>query len=344
MIQTPISELKILDCTIRDGGFYTNWNFTPEFLSEYLNLSEKNKIDIVELGYLNLESNDSNNINFKNIPDSLNQEYFDIINSFDLNYSLMIDSWRIVSEDHEYTFKKILNSIRKCPFDVKLIRIATLIDDIPSISWIIDSLQSENIDVAINIMQMDSICIKLLERYLDQLNKTKLKYLYLADSFGNMNPFRTFDIFSRVKNMSKAMLGFHAHDNCGLALVNSYAAISAGVQIIDATLKGLGRGAGNVQTESIVLIKNFNSQNTDFEYFIAKHLEPLKHELQWGCSTAYMIQAKSKVHPLYIQKIYENSQFDCLDRLKFIEALSAKENLNKFDVIKFQEAINEYLQ
>lgn len=343
MIHIPISNLKILDCTIRDGGFYTNWNFTPEFLDEYLTLSERNKIDIVELGYLNLENKVLNGINFKNIPESLNQEYFDIINRYDLDYSLMIDAWRIVSEDREYVLKKILTSIRKCPFDVKLLRIATLIDDISNISWLIDPLKSENIDVAINIMQMDSICIKVLESSLEQLNQTKLKYLYLADSFGNMNPFHTFDIFSRVKNMSKATLGFHAHDNCGLALVNSYAAINAGVQIVDATLKGLGRGAGNVQTESIILIKNFNSKNTDFEYFIAKHLEPLKHELQWGCSTAYMIQAKSRVHPLYIQKIYELRQFNCLDRLKFIEILATKENLNAFDVIKFQETINEYV-
>ena len=102
-------------------------------------------------------------------------------------------------------------------------------------------------------MQIDKISKSDLAMTLKFLiNSKSVDIFYFADSFGNLNAKKVKEICQIIKKNWNKEFGFHAHDNCGLALKNSLCAISNGAKWIDSTIMGMGRGAGNVSTEDLL--------------------------------------------------------------------------------------------
>jgi 4-hydroxy 2-oxovalerate aldolase len=323
------NKFKILDCTLRDGGYYNNWNFEKKLINEYLKAINETNIQYIELGFRTLSK--------KKIKGNTAYTTDEFINSLSIPRNLKIGVMVNASD----FLQSGLNNKKACEqlfpetknTKIKFVRLACHIDEpfkiVKAISW----LKKNNFMVTINLMQISEIQENQIRKICSLSKKLNIDVLYLADSLGSLKPQDTFKIVNLFKKYWRSNLGIHAHNNMKLALANSITANTNGVKWIDGTVLGMGRGPGNVKTEE--LIKYFYrklGKKTEIEVMnklINKHFSSLKQQYNWGPNKYYYLAAKTKIHPTYIQEILSDKRYSKFNYLKIIN------NLKNIDTKKY---------
>ena len=130
---------------------------------------------------------------------------------------------------------------------------------------VIPVLNQLGFDVGINLMKMETASDEVLAQLVSISNDYEVKWLYLADSFGSCTPQFVTTRFKYLRELGwSGSMGFHSHDNCGLAMANVFGAIDGDVQLIDSTILGMGRGPGNVKTEQLIAALYLLEEPTSF--------------------------------------------------------------------------------
>lgn len=278
--------MKILDCTIRDGGYYTNWDFSKETIKTYLQSINKLPIDFIEVGYRN--------------PD--------LLGYFGEYYFLPSHTLKFIKRNSDKSIAIILNEkdirvnmlpdlLGPCHGLVDLVRIAI---DPKNFSRALDlakEIKKMGLDVAFNVMYMSkwSEHPEMMQR-LNELDGV-VDYFYMVDSFGGVFPDNVRETIKSIRAKTDVKIGFHGHNNLEMALANTLAAIDEGVDIVDATITGMGRGAGNLKTELLLTALNgLNGLDVDFNALsdTTADFEKLQDSYKWGTSLPYMVSgAKS---------------------------------------------------
>ena len=329
------NELKILDCTLRDGGYYNNWDFSRELIEEYLRAMAAAKIDYIELGFRFFKKDiylgpcaytTTSFLETLNIPKKL-------------KIGIMINAKDILSNNLSKS------EIKKDFFDfpkknkISFVRFACHLNEIEKIIPICNDLNKKKITTAINLMQISEISENEIEKITKLAAKSKLDIFYFADSLGNLEPKNIIDISNVIKRYWKKDIGFHAHDNMSRALINGVAAFNNGVKWIDSTVTGMGRGAGNIKTEFALLQFSKNlKKNSDISFLlnlIEKKFNPMKQKYQWGTNPYYYLAGQHKIHPTFIQSMLSEL------KLEPLEMLSAIDNLKKEDGKNFNRNLIE---
>ena len=313
----------ILDCTIRDGGYYVNWDFKESTVKKYLSAVAIAKIDIIELGFRFLPIN-----KFLGAFAYTTDEYLSTIDlPENVSIAVMVNASEII-ERKKYSIKDTVNQLfqEKDKSPVGIVRVAVHSKDINSSYEIVDELKSLGYRVFLNIMQIDSVDNSDIIIISSLIESWKLiDVLYFADSFGSMDPNRVEDIVNSISINWKGPIGIHAHDNKGLALQNTLKASECGVEYLDATLCGMGRGAGNTKTEYLVTeIMQLNKN----EYFpdalfplVLQEFGDLKKRYGWGENIYYFLSAIYGIHPTYIQEMLSGELYDTEQILSAINFL-----------------------
>lgn len=318
---------QVLDCTFRDGGYYTNWNFEETLVSKYLNAVSLAKIDIVEIGFRFLPQNKflgpfaySSDEFLKTLPLPSNLQIAVMINASDLlNYDGELDK----------AITSLFSIKANSPVDI--VRIAIHPNDIKNCSEIAKKIDNLGYQVFLNIMQISSLSSETISSISRDINRWGcVKALYFADSLGCMEQKDVVSVIESVQKGWTGDIGIHAHDNKNQALSNSMIAIESGVKYIDATLLGMGRGAGNAQMESLLVEinskKNY-SYNADAVFpLIINEFGLLKEKYNWGPNIYYFLSAIHNIHPTYIQEMsgdqrYESDQI--LSAINFLKKTGA---------------------
>lgn len=315
--------IKILDCTLRDGGYYNDWHFDKNFVENYLLSASKNNIDIVELGFRFIKYDPQKG------PYAYSDEKF--INSLklphNLKYAVMINADEYIS-DPELIKKKF---IKKNKSNISLVRIAINFDKAPLGKQITIELKKLGYDVGFNLMQPHDKKNHEYENIGKVINKWKtVDILYFADSLGCLNPESVVNIIKKLKINWKKKIGFHPHDNRRMALANSLKAIETkSLQFIDSTMTGMGRGAGNLQTEVILSeLDKLNGDVNDINFFLDTlgQFDILKNQFNWGSNLFYQLGANKKVHPSYIQNLLSDKRYSSKEIYKIITKLGKKKS------------------
>jgi len=315
------NNLKILDCTLRDGGYYNNWDFSRELIEDYLQAMSAAKIEYVELGFRFLKKDiylgpcaytTSSFLETLKIPKKI-------------KIGIMINAKDILSS--KFSKKKINDTFFKLPKKNKIsfIRFACHLDEIKKIIPLCNYLKKKKITTAINLMQISEIKNNEIEKITKLLAASKLDIFYFADSLGNLEPQNIIEISSLIKKNWKKDIGFHAHDNMSRALINGVAAFNNGVKWIDSTVTGMGRGAGNIKTEFALLqFSKYLKKDCDISLLlklITKEFEPMRIKFCWGTNPYYYLAGQHKIHPTFIQSMLGEL------KLEPDEVLSAIDNL-----------------
>ena len=311
-------KIVSLDCTLRDGGYYNNWNFEDLTVKKYVQAINSSKIDYVEIGFRSLPS--------KNFLGSFAYSSDSFISKLNIKskIAIMIDTKEIL--ENKIGIKKtldiLLNDKSKSP--VRLVRFATHFKDVLSLKNIIKITRQKGYQVAVNIMQCSNKSekeIKKIVKYLDKLEG--IDVLYFADSLGNMDTNDVIKITKIFKKFWSRDLGIHTHNNKGNAVANSIVGIDNGVKWVDSTINGMGRGAGNAETE--ILLSEINNKSSS-KYVMdkifllsSKEFRKLKDKYKWGQSLYYYLAAKNNIHPSYIQEMISDQRYDEDDILKTIK-------------------------
>lgn len=289
---TVREDIKVFDCTIRDGGLVNNFWFDDEFVKGVYETCVKAGVDYMEIG--------KNNSPTLQSPDEFGPWNFcseeDIRrivgdNDTNLKIAVMSDIGRTVKEE----------LLPKSESVVDMVRIATYIHQIPEAIELIEEAHAKGYETTCNIMAISKSFDDELDQVLEMLSKTNVDIIYIADSFGSFYPEQINKLTEKYTKVAKGVgkkVGIHAHNNMQLAYANTIEAMMYGTSYLDVTISGLGRGAGNCPMELLIgFLKNPKYKLIPVLEFIEEYIVPLEKELDWGYSIPYMITGQLNEHP-----------------------------------------------
>ena len=278
-------DIKVVDCTIRDGGLVNNFYFDDEFVRNLYTANVAAGV-YMEFGYkASKEIFDVKEFGKWKFCDE--QDIRDIVgdNNTDLKISVMADVGRT-------DYKKDI--IPKTDSVIDMIRIATYINTIPAAIEMIHYCAEMGYETTINIMAVSTAAESELDLALDLLAQSEVGTIYLVDSYGSLYPEqirRLADKYLKVAEKYGKKVGIHAHNNQQLAFANTIEACTVGVSYLDATMSGMGRGAGNCNMELLLgFLRNPKYSLNPVLKFLQNQMLPLKKTgLVWGCDVQYML-------------------------------------------------------
>lgn len=287
-------DIKVVDCTIRDGGLVNNFYFDDEFVRNLYTANVAAGVEYMEFGYkASKEIFDVKEFGRWKFCDE--QDIRDIVgdNNTDLKISVMADVGRT-------DYKKDI--IPKTDSVIDMIRIATYINTIPAAIEMIHYCAEMGYETTINIMAVSTAAESELDLALDLLAQSEVGTIYLVDSYGSLYPEqirRLADKYLKVAEKYGKKVGIHAHNNQQLAFANTIEACTVGVSYLDATMSGMGRGAGNCNMELLLgFLRNPKYSLNPVLKFLQNQMLPLKKTgLVWGCDVQYMLTGQQNQHP-----------------------------------------------
>ncbi len=321
-----------LDCTFRDGGYYNDWSFGIALANRYLKAMKSSKIDAIEIGFRSPPQ--KNGGVFINVTDEFIEKS---LGPIDFEYfGVMVNT----SEMNKYLIRDIFRHADDSPMNI--VRAATHFKDTDLAEEVCGEFKELGYVVGCNLMQA-------ADKSFDEISNTSKKIeswgtvdvLYLADSLGGMNHDVVNYAFKAINDGWSGPTGFHGHNNKGQALNNSLEAVDIGVDWIDGTVLGMGRGPGNTETE--YLLGELNKRGFgEFELeeiyeLVLNDFLPLKRQYEWGPSLPYYLAAEYNIHPIYIQRMMSGT-YTMSVILNAIFYLMDKES-NSFNKDLFEEVM-----
>lgn len=316
------NSVVLLDCTLRDGGYYNDWDFSIELINSYLTAMQAAGVMVVELGLRSLR-----NEGFKGACAYTTDSFIrGLTIPQNIQVGVMVNAAELLSDT--VALDMILQQLFPEPADsspVSLVRIACHVHEfskaLPASAW----LKERGFTVGFNLMQVADRNQAEIEDLSLHASRWPLDVLYFADSMGSMDPAQTAEIVGWLRKHWQGALGIHTHDNMSMALQNTLRALAEGVTWLDATVTGMGRGPGNAKTEYLVLELGQRSGCTcnmvPLMSLIRKVFQPMQHRCGWGTNTYYYLAGKYGIHPTYIQEMLSDSRYSDEDIIAVIEHL-----------------------
>ena len=336
--------ITFLDCTLRDGGYYNNWDFEPEKASELIKALNEARVNIIEIGYKSpFEEGEYVGL-FKNC----NEDYLDFLSKDDFSdYSFMVDVKDFLFDNKlnlEELDKHVLDSGNSVFSMVRLASHYTTIDTIESFA---KYFKNKGYKVGFNLMGGSLLSMEQIHDGINIAIKANVDVFYVADSFGSFYPEETRTLIRFIKDRFKGKIGIHAHDNQGLAYANTLVAIEEGVDFVDGTVTGMGRGAGNLLTEQFLLGYSLKYKESSFKpvallEIINTYLAPMRKKYMWGYNFTYMFSGLMNIHPLYCQYLTESGRFNSSEVNDILEAIPVG-NRSKFTQANVEKAVSAVL-
>lgn len=281
-------EIKVLDCTIRDGGLMNDWRFDKAMVKDVFHGLARAGVDYVELGYradkkaFKVEENGPWRF-------SDEEDLRDVAYECDTKVSIMCDVGRT---DYD-TILPAKDSI------IKLFRVACYVKEVDRAIHLGNHCRSLGYDVCVNIMAVSHALEPEIDEALDQLADTDFQCVYLVDSFGYLYSEQIHYLAEKyITRLKGKQVGLHCHNNQQLAFANTIEGIIKGVNWLDATIYGIGRAAGNCPLELLVdFLKNPKFDVRPILDLIEKYFIDLKADLRWGYEIPYAICGLLNKHP-----------------------------------------------
>lgn len=288
------NDIKVLDATIRDGGLCNGFMFTDEFVSELYKTNIKCGIDYMEFGYKTskdmFKKSDFGKWKFCDEED-IRAIVGD--NVSDMKISVMADVGRC---DYKTDFLPKHESV------IDMIRVACYIHQIPTAIEMVEYFHHLGYETTCNVMAISQANLDQVKQALKMLSASNVDVIYLVDSYGSLYPENASElaqIYLAAVEGTEKKIGFHAHNNQNVAFANTIETLSYGVSYLDATVQGMGRGAGNCAVELLLgFLKNPKYNLYPVLEFIEKHMLPLRAQgVVWGYDLQYMFTGLLNRHP-----------------------------------------------
>lgn len=287
-------DVRVVDCTLRDGGLVNNFRFSDEFVRDLYLTNIKAGVDYMEFGY-KASKEIFNPENFGKWKFCDEQDIRSIVgdNKTDMKIAVMADVGRT-------DFRKDI--LPKAESVIDMIRVATYINTIPAAIEMIEDAKEKGYEVTVNIMAISKVHEADLDAGLELLAQSNVDVIYLVDSFGAFYPEQIERLTKKYMDVAQKynkIIGIHAHNNQQLAFANTIEALSRGASFLDATVSGMGRGAGNCYMELLLsFLKNPKYNKIAIMSFVEKQIDKLKEEgVIWGYDIAYLLTGILNSHP-----------------------------------------------
>jgi len=286
-------EIKILDCTCRDGGLINDHKFDDDFVRAIYQTCVAAGVDYMEMGY------------------KCSKKLFPPSDFGPWKYCDEEDVRRIVGEnptslklgvmaDAERTDYKT-DILPKKDSVIDIVRVAAYIHQIPIALDMVMDAHEKGYETALQLMAISIVQDRELADALDVIVQSPVDAIYLVDSFGALYSEQIRDLtitYLRAVEGTGKEVGIHAHNNQQLAYANTIEALIVGANRLDATINGIGRGAGNCPMELLIgFLKNPKFRLRPVLQCIRDVFVPMRDKMEWGYKVPYMITGQLNQHP-----------------------------------------------
>ena len=283
-------QIKVLDCTIRDGGLVNDHFFDDNFVRALYAALTKAGVDYMEFGYrCSKELFPPEKYGaWKFCDDEKIAEVIDGIES-NMKISIMADAHRI----QEQTFKPV----DETPID--MVRVATYVKDVDKAISLTNQLHELGYETTVNIMAISKESEFDLVECLKQLASSPTGTVYVVDSFGALYS-EQIEYYVKLyqQYLPGKEIGIHCHNNQQLAFGNTIEAIIHNANYLDASLYGIGRGAGNCCLELLMgFLKNPKYKLTPVLKVLQDYMITMRQDMEWGYLIPDMITGNLNEHP-----------------------------------------------
>ena len=286
-------DIKVLDCTIRDGGLMNDHRFDDPLVKSVYTACDDAGIDYIEVGYKaskKIFARDS----FGSWKYSDEDDIRRIVGDGERNIKIS------VMADAERTDYHI-DILPKEESVIDMVRVATYIHQIPTAVDMVKDAHDKGYETMVNLMAISTVQERELDVALEEMAKTAASTIVLVDSFGALYSeqieYLTRKYLAYARPAGKEV-GIHTHNNQQLAYANTIQAVIMGANRLDASIGGLGRGAGNCPMELLVgFLHNPKFRLRPLLQCIQNNIGPLKEKLRWGYDIPYMITGQLNQHP-----------------------------------------------
>jgi len=321
-------KVKILDCTIRDGGYVNNWDFPTQMVKDVFRQLSKAGVDIVEIGFR--DSSDDSPL-WRRCPDEVLKTIKGTSQGTKL--SVMVDFGKATVDE----FAEAAES----PID--MVRVAVHRNNVEQALDLLHSIRDKGYLTSIQLMGYPQYTDNEKSDALQMFSDNPPHYVYVADSYGSLLPDQVKTLIEPLIEQDLFKVGFHPHNNLQLAFANTLEAIKAGVHIIDCTLYGMGRGAGNLPIETLLAYlqqKIENKFNVNPAIFcVDMYMIPLKKQYEWGYQLSFMLSGICQCHPYYSKELVEARRYTIGDIWKALRMIKGRNPIG-FDRSVLQEVMD----
>lgn len=293
-LMTVRTDIRVLDATIRDGGLVNSFQFSDEFVSALYRANVKAGVDIMEFGYkASKELFDINKFGKWKFCDEEDIRSIVGDNPSDMKLSVMADVGRC---DYKNDIPDRSESV------IDMIRVAAYIHQIPAAINMIEDAKEKGYEVTCNIMAISNAQESDVAQALAMVGQSSVDGIYIVDSYGSLVPEqirRITELYMEAADKYGKYIGMHAHNNQQLAFANTIEAAANGASLLDATMMGMGRGAGNCAMELLLsFLKNPKFNIFPVLRFLETQMVPLKESgVVWGYDIPYLLTGHLNQHP-----------------------------------------------
>ncbi|HHO50335.1 MAG TPA: nucleoid-structuring protein H-NS [Deltaproteobacteria bacterium] len=282
-------HVSVLDCTIRDGGICSGWHFPPGLVRRTVAGLAAAGVDIMEIGYQTAAGVfDEDEVGpWRFCREAELREVADA--KGDMRLSCMVDVGRIGASDLRPADDSVIDMIRVACY-------AAQIDEAIELS---EHALSLGYDVFCNVMAVTRCTPQAVDAFLERLRGSGVPNVAVVDSFGAMYPHQVRYLIRKYKNWLRPdqRVGVHLHNNQQTAFANAIASIDEGADVVDASIFGMGRGAGNVPLELLLMYLDAPRFDVEPVLELADAFTALRAELRWGYEVPYAITGWLNHHP-----------------------------------------------
>lgn len=339
-----MKNIQLLDCTLREAPF-SQLNYGRKFLQNYIHALERVKVDVIEIGFLK----DAEYIEGSAIFNHVEQmERYLRHKKKSIKYVALVDYGRYDIEKLPVCDGKTIDGIRICFKKGEEQSVIEYAGEIKKKGY------------EIFIQHVDTLGYSDIEilNFINAVNGLQPSVYSIVDTFGSMYTDELRHIFDLVQhNLSpQIVLGFHAHNNLNLAVANAQEFVRLAFHkrniIIDASVLGCGRGAGNAHTELMIEFLN-KKYDTDYDInevldLIDDYMPYLKENCVWGYSIPYFISGMHSAHVFNVNQLLKRHNIKFRDLRNIIESLTVRERkkydyqlLEKLYVQYFNKQVND---
>ena len=313
-------SIRVIDATMRDGGIVNDFFFTDEFVKELYKTNIAAGVDYMEVGY------------------KASKKIFDKTKFGKWKFCDDEDIVKVIGDNADKKVKlAVMADVGRCDFKedirpksespVDLIRVACYVHQIPGALEIIEDAKKKGYEVSCNIMAISTAQEGDIKVALDMIGQSPADCIYIVDSYGSIFPEqmqRICALYKEYADKYNKQLGIHAHNNQQLAFANTIEACGDGVDWLDATYNGMGRGAGNCFMENLLaFLKNPKYKVYETLKFIEKYMLQLKKDgVVWGYDVPYLVTGYLNQHPRAAMAFSKDKR---TDYSKFYDEVIAQE-------------------
>lgn len=326
-------RIKLIDCTLRDGGNLSNWHFSDQAVQSVIEGLDAAHVDYIEVGYRG--GSGSNKAAHMGEAAYCSQEYLERISCTQHSKLAVMAVPSVCSLEQLDELDPELTA---------MVRLAAYPQDAAEVYSYISNLKERGFLVSMNLMAASYVEPDTIAEIAQKADERGVDVFYIADSFGSMTPVSAGERIRVLTQSVGCSIGFHGHNNLGLAFVNTLEAIRAGATYIDTALCGMARGAGNLPTEQFIsAAMHWGQYGTDYVVqpvlgaaeYVLNHI--LQHPMK--ISSAEIICGLSDIHYYYYEQMVEACQNKSIDMLEIGKVLGAMRQ-PKVDASSIHKAIS----